>query len=499
MSTTTTTSPTPPTAPTATPPPALRTPPACGSGQRPGHYNTALHLVALVIILGLSTLACSFPILVRRLPTLPVPHRFLFLSRHFGTGVLIATAFVHLLPTAFVSLTEPCLPRFWNKSYPAMAGLIAMCAVFVVVGIEMFFASRGAGHIHASVDPRAHGLLGARPGPEPGPGGDGDGSGVGEGASGGGRRVRRVQRNGHVESFPAKANGWVAGDGAKRHGAWMDGDDAAPWAHEMPLLQVNERDRPRMPPSTSNEVVDDADDDDDGRAFGSGEVSPGAETPFLAGAGDGHGMPSRSTTTTTTTPLSPRIPDAGYSPRDPDAAPEEMSRQRREQQQLEEKKLLLQCLLLEAGILFHSVFIGMALSVATGTSFVVLLVAISFHQTFEGLALGSRIAAIPSLAPTSIKPWLMALAYGTTTPLGQAIGLLVHNLYDPASQTGLLMVGIMNAISSGLLLFAGLVELLAEDFLSDKSYEVLQGRKRLEASLAVMAGGMLMALVGAWA
>jgi hypothetical protein len=48
--------------------------------------------------------------------------------------------------------------------------------------------------------------------------------------------------------------------------------------------------------------------------------------------------------------------------------------------QQQQQKMLLQCLLLEAGILFHSVFIGMALSVATGTSFVVLLVAISFHR-----------------------------------------------------------------------------------------------------------------------
>ena len=59
----------------------------------------------------------------------------------------------------------------------------------------------------------------------------------------------------------------------------------------------------------------------------------------------------------------------------------------------EQKRLLLQCVLLEAGILFHSVFIGMALSVATGPTFAVFLVAIAFHQSFEGLALGSRIAA----------------------------------------------------------------------------------------------------------
>jgi zinc transporter ZupT len=165
------------------------------------------------------------------------------------------------------------------------------------------------------------------------------------------------------------------------------------------------------------------------------------------------------------------------------------------------QKLFLQCLLLEAGILFHSIFIGMAVSVATGTEFIVLLIAISFHQTFEGFALGSRISAlIPSLFDASSpKPWLMALAYGTTTPIGQAIGLWMHELYDPASMTGLLTVGITNAISSGLLLFAGLVQLLSEDFLSDRSYEILKGKRRIEACISVALGGALMAFVGAFA
>jgi solute carrier family 39 (zinc transporter), member 1/2/3 len=163
-----------------------------------------------------------------------------------------------------------------------------------------------------------------------------------------------------------------------------------------------------------------------------------------------------------------------------------------------QQKLLLQCLLLEAGILFHSIFIGMALSVATGSTFIVFLIAISFHQTFEGFALGARIAAI-TFPVGSFRPWLMALAYGTTTPIGQAIGLAIHRLYDPASQTGLLTVGTMNAISSGLLLYAGLVNLLAEDFLSDESYKTLRGRRRLEACGAVVGGAALMALVGAWA
>ena len=75
----------------------------------------------------------------------------------------------------------------------------------------------------------------------------------------------------------------------------------------------------------------------------------------------------------------------------------------------------------------------------------------------------------------------------------------MHELYDPASMTGLLMVGITNAISSGLLLFAGLVQLLSEDFLSDRSYEVLKGKRRIEACISVALGGALMAFVGAFA
>ena len=61
------------------------------------------------------------------------------------------------------------------------------------------------------------------------------------------------------------------------------------------------------------------------------------------------------------------------------------------------------------------------------------------------------------------------------------------------------MVGIVNAISAGLLLYAGLVQLLAEDFLSDQSYVDLWGRRRGEAAGAVVAGSLLMAFVGAFA
>ncbi|KAL4940498.1 hypothetical protein BDV06DRAFT_196432 [Aspergillus oleicola] len=397
--------------------------PACGS-VRQGAYNTPLHVMALFLILVLSTLACSFPILARRFPRLPIPRRFLFLSRHFGTGVLIATAFVHLLPTAFVSLTDPCLPRFWSESYRAMAGFVAMISVFGVVLVEMFFAMKGAGHVHGSEYDQ---LI------NEGPNNDGhEGSHLGLEAT----------DNIHLSSIsgsriPSSAHTYDAPSPS-----WTD-------IHDSSTQLVKE------------DAASDFGETGSSCANRNGHLSAQSHRHFQSGASN---------------------------------ADIKMTLQNPQRQ-------LLQCLLLEAGILFHSIFIGMAVSVATGTSFIVLLVAICFHQTFEGFALGARIASlIPDLfPPSSIKPWLMSLAYGTTTPIGQAIGLVLHNFYDPASATGLLMVGITNAISSGLLLFAGLVELLAEDFLTEDSYVTLRGQRRVEACVAVAAGALLMAFVGAFA
>ncbi|KAH0539108.1 hypothetical protein FGG08_004346 [Glutinoglossum americanum] len=442
--------------------------PACGSRHAKGSYNTPLHVGALILVLVLSTLACSFPIIVRRFPSLPVPHHFLFLSRHFGTGVLIATAFVHLLPTAFTSLTDSCLPPFWNQRYRAMPGLIAMVSVLAVVGIEMFFATRGAGHVHGSeYDTVPDSDEVARHGHQ---------------ESNGGFRPRhrrqeslRRFRQGDIGLKPE--TGEIAlGDlpGSSEH--LMSERSLLSGAGSSPLPG-------RDPKYKDTEEEDEGDEDLD-----LDELDPSTDTSGLLNQRR-RGLSLRSSSHERYRPRS----HSSHHHAETGGSPIQLSDQQQQQ------KMLLQCLLLEAGILFHSVFIGMALSVATGTSFIVLLVAISFHQTFEGIALGSRIASITSFSPTSPKPWLMALAYGLTTPLGQAIGLLIHNLYDPASQTGLLMVGVMNAISSGLLLFAGLVELLAEDFLSDKSYEVLKGKRRGEACGAVVAGAFLMAFVGAWA
>ena len=114
--------------------------PSCEAVGDLSEYNISLHVGAIFIILFVSSTACAFPLIVVRFPRLRIPPTFLFLVRHFGTGILIATAFVHLLPTAFISLTDPCLPAFWNRDYPAMAGALALSAVFLIAVVEMVFS-----------------------------------------------------------------------------------------------------------------------------------------------------------------------------------------------------------------------------------------------------------------------------------------------------------------------------------------------------------------------
>jgi zinc transporter 1/2/3 len=161
------------------------------------------------------------------------------------------------------------------------------------------------------------------------------------------------------------------------------------------------------------------------------------------------------------------------------------------------KKQSMQITLIEGGILFHSVFVGMTISI-TSDGFIILLIAIVFHQMFEGLGLGSRIADVP-YPKGSWKPWVLVTAFGTTAPIGQAIGLATRGAYDPNSAFGLIIVGVFNAISSGLLLYAALVDLLAEDFLSEEASHTMTMNDKIKAFCYLLLGAAGMSIVGAFA
>jgi solute carrier family 39 (zinc transporter), member 1/2/3 len=92
----------------------------------------------------------------------------------------------------------------------------------------------------------------------------------------------------------------------------------------------------------------------------------------------------------------------------------------------------------------------------------------------------------------------MALAYACTTPLGIAIGLAVRLSYDPNSQRALITSGVFDAISSGLLIYAAMVELLAHDFIHGEM-RTAPGKKVFLAIGSLLVGCCLMSLLGRWA
>ncbi|KAL4985339.1 Zinc/iron permease [Aspergillus falconensis] len=153
-------------------------------------------------------------------------------------------------------------------------------------------------------------------------------------------------------------------------------------------------------------------------------------------------------------------------------------------------------LILEFGIIFHSVIIGLNLG-TTGEEFPTLYPVLVFHQSFEGLGIGARMSAIP-FRKGSWLPWALCLLYGLTTPIAIAIGLGVRTTYNSGSYTANVVSGIFDAISAGILIYTGLVELLARDFLFDPHRT--QDSKRLAFMvISLLWGAGIMALIGKWA
>ncbi|CCE85700.1 Piso0_005321 [Millerozyma farinosa CBS 7064] len=160
---------------------------------------------------------------------------------------------------------------------------------------------------------------------------------------------------------------------------------------------------------------------------------------------------------------------------------------------------LLNVFVLEFGIIFHSVFVGLTLATA-GEEFKTLYVVIVFHQMFEGLGLGTRIAATAWPKDKRWTPWLLALAYTLTTPIAIGIGLGVRSSYPPGSRRALITNGCFDSISAGILIYTGLVELMAHEFLFSSEFKGPGGFKlMIIAYFIVCLGAGLMALLGRWA
>ncbi|KAI0595424.1 hypothetical protein F4775DRAFT_375687 [Biscogniauxia sp. FL1348] len=199
-------------------------------------------------------------------------------------------------------------------------------------------------------------------------------------------------------------------------------------------------------------------------------------------------------------------------------------------------------MVLEAGIIFHSILIGVTLVVAGDSVFITLFIVIVFHQAFEGLALGTRIASVGTKATGSTtvtshassenplapktgpegpasnstvssedvvpegrnilsfpKKLVMAALFGITTPIGMAIGIGVLQRFNGNDPSTIVAIGTLDAFSAGILVWVGLVEMLAGDWLSGGELANAGFVVSTTAGIGLVAGMVLMSFLGKWA
>lgn len=92
---------------------------------------------------------------------------------------------------------------------------------------------------------------------------------------------------------------------------------------------------------------------------------------------------------------------------------------------------------------------------------------------------------------------ILAFFFATTTPFGIVLGILLLNVYSDNSPTALIVEGLLNACSAGLLHYMALVDLLAADFMGPRLQKSI--KLQMYAYCAVFLGAGGMSLMAKWA
>jgi zinc transporter 1/2/3 len=185
------------------------------------------------------------------------------------------------------------------------------------------------------------------------------------------------------------------------------------------------------------------------------------------------------------------------------------------------RRLITKAFIMEIAIATHSIIIGVAFGALGDDSLGtirVLFAALSFHQFFEGIALGSSLVS----ARRALGGWMVVsfiVIFVLTTPVGIMIGMLAvapEAAHEEASEAAhgralggeahgsessspnqLFAQGVLNALAAGNLIYIALVEMIAEDM----SATHLAKRFSLKALMvaALVLGDLCMAILAIWA
>ncbi|XP_078158955.1 zinc transporter 5-like isoform X2 [Carex rostrata] len=150
---------------------------------------------------------------------------------------------------------------------------------------------------------------------------------------------------------------------------------------------------------------------------------------------------------------------------------------------------------LELGIIVHSVIIGMSVGASdTPSTIRSLIAALTFHQFFEGLGLGSCIAQGKFRLKSVV---IMSIFFSLTTPVGIVIGIGIASNYNENNHTALIVEGLLDSLSAGILIYMSLVDLLAQDFMNPCVQN--RGKLQLLINIFLLLGAGLMSLLAKWA
>lgn len=344
-------------------------PPTCGEVVDLG--NRGLRIASIFIILTASLLGALLPVFSSRTTLFRIPKSIFFICKHTGTGVIIATAWMHLLSPAVETLHHECLAaRLGNYDWVFAIGLMTVMVMFLIELVATSFGSQGLS-------------LGA-------------------------------------EQIPRDSR--PAGSTKSDVEACVRGCYSC-CSRQSSIVQ----DKPAsFPGASGNQDVDQQNKIESSLSTLSGQLTA--------------------------------------------------------------------IFILEFGVVFHSVFIGLVLS--TTSNLVILIVVFTFHQLFEGLGLGSRLAVARWPASSAWWPYLLAIIFGLSSPFALAVGIVTK----PANaETQLLITGIFDSISAGILMYTGLVELLGQEFLFNPEMRRSPLKVQLSAFACIAIGVTIMAILALWA
>ncbi|KAI9439274.1 Zinc/iron permease [Lactarius indigo] len=437
--------------------------------------DLSTRLAVMAVIFCVSLFAVSFPTLSKRIRYIRIPPIVFFVGKHFGTGVILSTAFVHLLQDAFDRLQDPDVKRYTGIGH--WAGLIVLSSLLAIFLVE-YISTAYVDHLHSyssvpstpkveptQLPPISPPITPSQQAP---------------------REVTPLLDSCSSTHTKQSHRHTVGGAHSHDHSHGL-----LPGHHRHEPHRHHDQHHTDHPRCVLTRFYESADGEGCASAKVSSQDDQVGEAQHYQVHSHSHGHSHHGHGDLE------GLLEGADSDADTDCTAEEEEADRL----IGRKRQIVGILVLQLGIMLHSLVIGFTLALASGSDFESLATAISFHQLFEGLSLGIRIAALPAHPDPqqqSTLGWLrplLALLFALTTPAGILSGLIVFDAGHRGGGVGAKVAeGVLSAVSAGMLIYAACVEMLAADFVLDPTlWRSSKGRQVLAlASVGMGAAGMVL-------